>query len=119
MDATTMDTLQLDDRLNALILEGKNLEAFRTLYDPDVVAQENDEAERVGLESWIQMYQAMAQNIEGGTVRLLANAANGDVSFSEWENELVFKGGQAMKMVQVAVRRWKNGRVVRERFYHK
>jgi len=41
------------------------------------------------------------------------------VSFSEWEIDLTMKGMGAMKMVQVAVRRWRNGRVVRERFYHK
>ena len=114
-----MDTLQLDNRLNALIQEGKNLEAFRTLYDPNVVAQENDEEERVGLEPWIQRYQAMSQNVESGKVRLVANAVNGDVSFCEWETEMVFKGGGAMKIAQVAVRHWTNGRVVRERFYHK
>jgi hypothetical protein len=35
------------------------------------------------------------------------------------EIDLVVKGVGAMKMVQVAVRQWKDGRVVRERFYHK
>ena len=50
---------------------------------------------------------------------MIANAANGDVSFSEWENNLVIKGMESMKVVQVALRHWRSGRVVRERFYHK
>jgi hypothetical protein len=82
-----MDTLQLDNELNALILQGKNSEAFLKYYDENVVAQENDEPERKGREQWMR--------------------------------DAVIKGMGAMRMVQVAVRRWKNGRVVRERFYHK
>jgi hypothetical protein len=31
----------------------------------------------------------------------------------------LIEGMGAMKMVQVAVRRWRNGKVVHERFYHK
>ena len=46
-------------------------------------------------------------------------AANADTSFSEWEFDVEIEGMGAMKVVQVAVRRWKDGRVVRERFYHK
>ena len=114
-----MDTLQLDNALNALILEGRNLDAFQKFYDEGVVAQENDDVERTGRDGWIAGYTAMAQNIESGRSRLVANAANGDVSFSEWENEVTFKGAAPMKIVQVAVRHWKDGRVVRERFYHK
>jgi hypothetical protein len=43
---------------------------------------------------------------------------NGNVSFSEWEYDLTFKGGQRIKLSQVAVRRWKNGKIVNERFYY-
>jgi hypothetical protein len=45
--------------------------------------------------------------------------SNGDTSFSEWEYNIEFEGMGAMKIAQVAVRRWKDGKVVRERFYHK
>lgn len=50
---------------------------------------------------------------------MLAHAANGDVSFSEWEYNIEIAGMGAMRIVQVSVRRWKDGRIVRERFYHK
>jgi ketosteroid isomerase-like protein len=114
-----MDTLELDRQLNALILEGKNMDAFRQFYDENVVAQENDEPERVGRDAWMKGYEAMAKNIEKYEGRVLSHAANGDVSFSEWESSAVIKGMGAMSIKQVAVRRWKNGRVVHERFYHK
>jgi hypothetical protein len=61
----------------------------------------------------------MAKNIEKSEGRVLSHAANGDVSFSEWESSAVIKGMGAMSIKQVAVRRWRNGRVVHERFYHK
>jgi hypothetical protein len=51
--------------------------------------------------------------------RVLAHAANGDTSFAEWEMNVDMEGMGAFKVVQVSVRRWKDGRVVRERFYHK
>ena len=48
-----------------------------------------------------------------------ATAASADVSFSEWEWDLTFKGGHPVKMSQVSVRRWKDRKVSHERFYYK
>jgi hypothetical protein len=39
--------------------------------------------------------------------------------FSEWDWDVVFKGGFNVRMRQVGVRRWKDGQVVHERFYYK
>jgi ketosteroid isomerase-like protein len=113
-----VNVLELDSQLNKMIVEGKSVDAFKTFYAENVVAQENDEPERVGRDAWMTARAEMENNIKSFKARVLANAANGDVSFSEWEFDLDFGGG-AMKIAQVAVRRWKDGRVVRERFYHK
>jgi hypothetical protein len=43
-----MNTLELDQQLNAMIIAGKSVEAFRRFYAEDVVAQENADPERVG-----------------------------------------------------------------------
>jgi ketosteroid isomerase-like protein len=114
-----MDTLELDRQLNDLIIQGKSIQALRTLYAEDVVAQENDEPERHGRDAWIQAREAVEKNLTKFAARVLAHAANGDVSFSEWEYDVDITGVGAMRIVQVAVRRWKDGKVVRERFYHK
>ncbi len=114
-----MDTLELDRQLNAMIVQGKSADAFQRFYAEDVVSQENDEPERLGRDTWMRARQEMEKNIKKFDARVLANAANGDVSFSEWEYSVEIEGMGAMKIVQVAVRRWKGGRVVRERFYHK
>src|SRR5205807_1101659 len=104
---------------NKMIIEGRSVEAFERFYDPEVVAQENDEPERVGRDAWMRARQEMEKSIEKFDARMLAHAANGDVSFSEWEYDIVLAGMGAMKIRQVAVRHWKDGRIVRERFYHK
>jgi hypothetical protein len=114
-----MDILELDSRLNALIIQRKSREAFLEYYDENVVAQENDDAERVGREPWMQLRLGFETKIKQFTARVLANAANGDTSFSEWEIDAEIEGMGAIHTIQVAVRRWKNGRIVRERFYHK
>lgn len=113
------DTLELDRLLNALIIQRKTADAFLNFYDENVVAQENDDAERAGREPWMRARLDFEDKIKKFNARVLASAANGDTSFSEWEYDVEVEGMGALRIAQVAVRRWKNGRVVRERFYHK
>jgi hypothetical protein len=115
----TMTTLELDQQLNTLIIQGKSVDALLTYYAEDVVAQENDEPERLGRDAWIQGRQELERKIKKFAARVLAQAANGDTSFSEWEYNVELEGMGTIRIAQVAVRRWKDGKVVRERFYHK
>jgi hypothetical protein len=114
-----MDTLELDRQLNALIIQGKSTDAFLKFYDENVVSQENDEPERRGRDAWMRTRQEMEKQIKKFEARVLAHAANADTSFSEWDYNIELEGMGAMKIAQVAVRRWKDGKVIRERFYHK
>ncbi len=79
-----MNILELDQALNELIIAGKTTEAFEGFYAADVVAQENDEPERVGREPWMRGRLEMEKSIKKYHAEVLAHAANGDVSFSEW-----------------------------------
>lgn len=114
-----MNTLELDHQLNTMIIQGKSVEALRKFYAEDVVAQENDEPERVGRDPWIRARQEMEKNTKKFNARVLAHAANGDTSLSGWEYNIELEGMGELKIAQVAVRRWRDGKVVRERFYHK
>lgn len=110
---------ELDSLVNRMILEGKAMEAFETYYAEDVVMQENTDAPRVGKEVNRQYEIAFFSNIEtffGGEVS--ASAFADDVGFSEWVWDFQMKGQPRFKMHQAAVRRWKDGKVVAERFYH-
>lgn len=111
---------ELENKLNDAVLAGKAMEAFEELYDDDVVMQENTEPEYRGKAFNRKREQEFFQSVEawhGGAV--LASAVSGDVSFSEWTMDVTLKGAGRVQMAQVAVRRWKNGKIVHERFYHK
>jgi SnoaL-like protein len=111
---------ELNKQLDQAIFTGRALEAFEDLYDDNVVMQENTDAEYRGKDFNRKREQDFFSTVEqfhGGQV--LASGHGGDVSFSESEMDVTLKGVGRITMVQVAVRRWKDGKIVHERFYHK
>jgi ketosteroid isomerase-like protein len=111
---------ELDQKLNDAILSGKAMEAFEELYDDTVVMQDNLEPEFRGKDFNRKREQDFFATVEAWHgAKVLGTAIHGDVSFSEWEMDISLKGMGRIKMAQVAVRRWKNGKIVHERFYHK
>jgi ketosteroid isomerase-like protein len=111
---------ELEKKLNDAILAGKALEAFDELYDEDIVMQENTEPEYRGKAFNRKREIDFFQSVEAWhSAEVTASAVSGDVSFSEWTMDITMKGVGRIQMAQVAVRRWKNGKIVHERFYHK
>ena len=115
----TVDTAALDQTLNQMVLEGKALEAFEQFYADDVVMQENSEEPRVGKDfnrkAEQDFFASIAEFHDG---KVLASAINGETSFSEWYMEVTFKNGHRYRLAQVAVRKWKDGKVIHERFFY-
>lgn len=110
---------ELDKKVNDMVLTGKAMEAFEELYAEDVVMQENNDPPCVGKAANRKREQDFFSSVEawhGGN--LDASAVQGDVSFSEWTMDVTLKGVGRVKMNQVAVRHWKNGKVAREKFYY-
>jgi ketosteroid isomerase-like protein len=110
---------ELDAKLNEMFLTGKAMEAFEELYAEDVVMQENSDEPRVGKavnRKAEEDFFASVAEFHGANV--LASAVNGDVSFCEIFMDCTLKNGYHVKMSQVAVRRWKDGKIVHERFYY-
>jgi ketosteroid isomerase-like protein len=109
----------LDKDLNEKILTGKALEAFDQYYADDVVMQENSDAPFVGKEfnrkREIEFFSSIAE-WHGGSVE--ATAVNGDTSFGQWSMDVTFKNGYRAAMNQVAVRKWKDGKIIHERFFY-
>jgi ketosteroid isomerase-like protein len=113
------NTAALDAQLNEMIVTGKAMEAFEQLYADDVVMQENSEEPRVGKDANRKAEQDFFAGVaEWHEGKLVDSAVNGDTSFSEWYMELSLKNGMRVKSSQVAVRKWKNGKVVHERFFY-
>ena len=111
---------ELEKRMNDAILAGKAMEAFEELYDEDVVMQENTDPECRGKAANRKREQDFFSSVEAfHGAEVVATATHGDVSFAEWEMDFSLKGVGRIKLNQVHVRRWKNGKIVHERFYHK
>lgn len=116
---TAPDVAALDADLNRLVLEGRILEAFETFYADDVVMQENAATPVVGKTDNRERERQFVESIEQfHGAQLLGTASQDDRSYSEWLLDLTFKGGVRVRLEQVAVRHWRDGQVVRERFYY-
>src|SRR5690606_36025274 len=114
-----MSVQQLNDELNQMIMRGEALDAFERFYADDVVMQENLEEPTVGKDAnRIRAQEFFGSIEEFHGAELLSTAAGDDVSFAEMSFDITFKGGQRTKMTEVAVRRWRDGKVVHERFYY-
>jgi ketosteroid isomerase-like protein len=108
-----------DQDLNEKILSGNALEGFEKYYADDVVMQENADAPFVGKElnrqREIDFFSSIA---EFHGAKLESSAVNGDTSFGHWWMDLTFKNGFRYTLNQVAVRKWKDGKIVHERFFY-
>jgi hypothetical protein len=112
----TQNVAQLDSALNLALLESRFEEAFETLYDENVIMQENASPPCAGKIANRKRQEYYGTVAECTGVRLLGSAVSGDQSYSEWEFDITFQG-LSYKIAEVAVRKWREGKVVSERFY--
>lgn len=115
----TLDVASLDKQLNDQIVKGDILGAFDRFYADDVSMQENSDEPFVGKAVNRKREEDFIASVqEFHSAKLLGSAVNGDSTFAEWEFDATYKGGARVKLTEVAVRHWKNGQIVRERFYY-
>ena len=109
---------ELEDSLNQELQGGNILDAFEKFYSEDVTMQENSLAPCRGKSANRQRVRQWADTVsELHTARLVGSAVSGDRAFSEWEYDVTYKNGKRHQMNEVAVRQWRNEKVVFERFY--
>ena len=100
------------------ILRGQILETFDRYYAPDVVMSENGSDERVGFEACRAYEEAFVNGVEFHAASVGRTIVAGDQAAIEWTFEFTPKGGERMTQKQVALQTWRDGKVVREDFYH-
>jgi len=100
------------------ILKGDILGTFDRFYADDVVMSENGADERVGKVANRAYEEAFVNGVEFHGATVGAVIVDGDHAAVEWRFDLTPKGGERVVQKQVAVQTWKNGKVVREDFYH-
>jgi hypothetical protein len=117
-----MSTANLQQRLNDLlgyIQQGKIIEAMNEFYDKNIVMQENANPPTKGLDTNIEREkQAMSgvKELKGFTIT--ASGVGDNVTFYESTSDFVTTGGEPGHVEQVSVAKWKNGKILHERFYY-
>jgi hypothetical protein len=105
--------------LNQMILEGKMLDAFEKHYADDVVMQDINMEPTVGKDANREREIKWLEGITDFRGAEVKNVAVGDnVSMVEWFMDYSHKEYGDVKMAQVAVQNWKDGKIVKEVFYH-
>lgn len=107
------------DQLNQMILEGKILDAFEKFYSEDVVMQDNDYPVRVGKDVNRQYEEAFVNGLtEFRGAKVLHTLISDGIAVIEWWFDYTHKDYGVRNYRQVCVQRWKNGKIVEEKFYY-
>lgn len=113
------DIAKFDKDLNDKILTGQAMEGFELYYADDVTMQENSdppfEGKDFNRKREIEFFSGI-QEFHGA--KLISSAVEGDTSFGEWWMDATMKNGFRYTNTQVAVRKWKDGKIVHERFFY-
>src|SRR5262245_66172458 len=117
-----MSTANLKQRLNDLfgyIRQGKVIEAMNEFYDQDAVMQENANPPTKGLDANVEREKQFMSSVKewrGFTVT--ASGVGDNMTFYESASDFVTTDGVAGHVEQVSVAKWRNGKIVHERFYY-
>ena len=116
-----MSVLEKAKELYQMIGQGQTLDAFEKFYHEDVVVMEpsgeprnGKAAQRESINQWFQMVKEFHG---GGVGAITADEENGITCVESW-TDVTFPDGNRMKMEEVAVQHWKDGQIIKERFYH-
>ena len=117
-----MSTVNLQHRLLDLhshIRQGKIIEALNEFYDTDTVMQDNANPPTKGLAANIEREKQFMNDVkEWKGFNVTATGVGENVTFYEVVMDFVATSGQHMHLEQVSVAKWKNGKIVHERFYY-
>jgi len=110
-----------DAKLNEALRTGKVLDVFTDIYHPDVVMIEGTGEATEGLEANLErekQFFGSIKELRDGGVKDSVVDEDGAVSYNTQWFDAVFADGSEAKFDEVAVRHWKDGKIVRERFYY-
>lgn len=117
-----MSTTNLQPRLNDLlnyISQGKIIEAMNEFYDKDTVMQDNANPPTQGLAANIEREKQFLSGVkEWKGFNVTASGAGDNATFYEASMDFIATNGQPVHLEQVAVSKWKNGKIAHERFYY-
>ena len=105
--------------LNDLVLQGKAVEAFEKYYDEDVVMQENESEPTIGKTANRIREEDFFNNItEFRKTQPLKVTLGENTTMVEWHYDYTHKEWGIRNYTQVSVQEWRNGKIVKEKFYY-
>jgi len=117
-----MSTTNLQQRLNDLfgyIRQGKIIEAMNEFYDKDCAMQENANPPTKGLTACIEKEKQFLSGVkEWKGFNVEASGIGDNITFYESMIDFIATNGQPVHLEQVSVAKWRNGKIVHERFYY-
>jgi ketosteroid isomerase-like protein len=114
-----MSTLDNVEELIALARQGKFLEAIERFYAEDATMQENLDPPRVGLTALLENERNVLAAIPDIHVeRVESFLVNGDRAAINWVFAYTDRKGRKVQLDEVAYQEWRDGKIVRERFYY-
>lgn len=114
-----MDDLTLSvERLNALIVNFRFLEALDEFYDDSIISCENEGNPTIGLENYRIAAKKYLDNISNASATLKNVIISDSMSVSEWHYKFVHKEWGHWDKIQISVQRWKNGKIIHERHHY-
>ena len=117
-----MSATNLQQRLNDLfgyIRQGKIVEAMSEFYDKDTLMQDNANPPTLGQAANVEREKQFLSGVkEWKGFNVTASAVGDNVTFYECSLDFIATSGQLVHMEQVVVAKWKNSKIVHERFYY-
>jgi len=107
------------DKLNALLKEGKIMEAFDKYYNVDVTIHVDGNAPITGKEQKREMiFLQEIEKLINAEIKLVAfGGTQGNVSVTEWAINIENKEGEEKTIYRVNVQHWKDDKIVDEKIY--
>jgi len=104
-----------------LLGEGKAMDAFEKYYHEDVIMIEGNGEKHEGKDTNRKRETEFFGSIEemhgAGVDAIATNEEEGITMVENWM-EVTFKGGNKIKMEQIARQKWKGDHIIEERFYY-
>jgi ketosteroid isomerase-like protein len=105
--------------LNALVLQGRALEAFEKYYHEDVMMQENNQPPTIGKNANRKREEVFFGNVtEFRSADVISMAVGDDVSYVTWKYDYTHKEWGVRDYTQVSVQKWKDGKIIHEQFFY-
>lgn len=116
IDSSVHNRLQ---ELFGYIRSGRILDAINEFYAEDAVMQENNELPTVGRQANLERERQFMNTVkEWKRFDVTAYGVGDHVTFYETVMDWIATDGTPAHVEQVVVAKWRDGKIVHERFYH-